>query len=110
MRIVQHQQNVAIAVPASCFSFPNFAARTRPTHRDETDGAYLRYRRQASLDTAVTHLQIVEVNRQLTRRYVANATTLLSNADQSCRMSGTSQAAGMLRGQVFGPGGNTTPE
>jgi len=25
-------------------------------------------------------------------------------------MGGTGQAAGMLRGQVFGPGGNTTPE
>src|SRR6516162_9691608 len=36
--------------------------------------------------------------------------TLLSNGDQSRRMGGTGQAAGMLRGQQFGPGGNTTPD
>ena len=36
--------------------------------------------------------------------------TLLGDADEIHRMGGTGQAAGMLRGQVFGPGGNTTPE
>ena len=36
--------------------------------------------------------------------------TLLGDADESHRMGGTGQPAGMLRGQLFGPGGNTTPE
>ena len=31
--------------------------------------------------------------------------TLLGNADESRRMTGTGQAAGMLSGQLFGPGG-----
>src|SRR6516225_1169127 len=49
------------------------------------------------------HLQIVEVNRQLTRRYVANA------PDQSRRMGGTARAAGMLRGQYSGLGAIPLP-
>ena len=36
--------------------------------------------------------------------------TLLGDADESHRMGGTGQPAGMLSGQLFGPGGNTTPE
>jgi len=36
--------------------------------------------------------------------------TLLGNADQSRRMGGTGQMVGMLKGQLFGPGGNTTLE
>src|SRR6516225_10095934 len=48
-------------------------------------------------------------SRQATYQAVCGKrTTLLSNGDQSRRMGGTGQAAGMLRGQVFGPGGNTT--
>jgi hypothetical protein len=36
--------------------------------------------------------------------------TFLGNGDSNKRMSGTGRPAGLLRGQLFGPGGNTTPE
>jgi hypothetical protein len=60
--------------------------------------------------TAVMHAQILERARTLTPRYVANASHSWASADGSLRIGGTGRPAGMLRGQLFGPGGNTTPE
>src|SRR5260370_26835799 len=57
------------------------------------------------------HLQIVEVNAQLTGRYVASAPhswTMRIVQQKAAVRAGTEQAAGMLSGQLFGPGGNTT--
>src|SRR5262249_8224781 len=51
---------------------------------------------------AVMHLQIVEADGQLTRRYVANGPHRSAG--------GTDQRAGMLSSQLFGPGGDPTPE
>src|SRR2546428_10750605 len=59
------------------------------------------------------HLQIVEVNAQLTGRYVASAPlswTMRIGQQKAAVRAGTEQAAGMLSGQLFGPGGNTTLE
>jgi hypothetical protein len=46
----------------------------------------------------------------LTVRYVANTSHCWATADSSLRAAGTGRPARMLRGQLFGPGGNTTPE
>src|SRR2546428_8180225 len=59
------------------------------------------------------HLQIVEADRQLTRRYVAHGPhcwAMCIGLTESRSAGGTEQAAGMLSGQLFGPGGDTTPE
>jgi hypothetical protein len=56
------------------------------------------------------HVQILKRAAGLTPRYVANAPHFLGDADETHRMGGTGQPAGMLSGQLFGPGGNTTPE
>jgi hypothetical protein len=62
---------------------------------------------------AAMHLQIVEADRQLTRRYVANGShswAMRIGLTESRSAGGTEQTAGMLSGHLFGPGGNTTPE
>src|SRR5436190_293642 len=51
---------------------------------------------------AVMHLQIVEANAQLTRRYVANG----PHRPAMWIARGTEQAPGMLGGQLFEPGGD----
>jgi hypothetical protein len=55
------------------------------------------------------HVQILKRAAGLTPRYVANAPHFLGDADETHRMGGTGQPAGMLSGQLFGPGGNTIP-
>src|SRR5881397_3239303 len=59
------------------------------------------------------HLQIVEAGEQLTLRCVANGPhcqAMWIGLSESRSAGGTEQTAGMLSGQLFGPGGNTTPE
>jgi hypothetical protein len=61
----------------------------------------------------VMHLQIVEVNTRLSGRYVASAPhswTMRVGQQKPAVRAGTDQAAGLLSGQLFGPGGNTTLE
>ena len=58
----------------------------------------------------VMHVQILKRAAGLTPRYVANAPHSWAMLDESHRMGGTGQPAGMLSGQLFGPGGNTSPE
>ena len=60
--------------------------------------------------TSVMHVQILSRAAALTRAVCGKRATLLGDADESHRMGGTGQPAGMLSGQLFGPGGNTTPE
>src|SRR6516225_2580037 len=59
--------------------------------------------------TAVMHLQ-TQYTRGTYAPVCGKRATLLGDADESRRMGGTGQQAGMLSGQLFGPGGNTTPE
>jgi hypothetical protein len=59
------------------------------------------------------HLQIVEVSTRLSGRYVASAPhswTMRVGQQKPAVRAGTDQAAGLLSGQLFGPGGNTTLE
>jgi hypothetical protein len=61
----------------------------------------------------VMHLQIVEIDTRLTGRYVASAPhswTMRVGPTETAVRAGTDQAAGLLSGQLFGPGGNTTLE
>jgi hypothetical protein len=58
---------------------------------------------------AAIHLPIVESRRATYPAVCSKRATLPADLrERSAR--GTQQAAGMLRGQLFGPGGNTTPE
>ena len=59
---------------------------------------------------AAMHLQILEAGGRLTWRYVANGSHLRMKSTHSRSAGGTEDADGMLSGQRFGPGGNTTPE
>src|SRR5262245_19817561 len=59
---------------------------------------------------AAMHLQILVAGGRLTWRYVANGSHLRVKSTRSRSAGGTEDADGMLSGQLFGPGGNTTPE
>ena len=89
-----------------------------PNHQNSGSGPRNPPRNVALLDCApvpseliaVMHLQIIDAGEGLSRRYVANGPHYWPRIRESRVAVGTELADGMLGGQLFGPGGDTTPE